>query len=374
MKKFLFCGFAALSLVIAGCNKADDPDVEPIEPPLASEESLVIVNAGGYSYSNASITLWNMDGIVRNEAFFKANDFKLGDVAQSATVYDGKTWIVVNGSNVIFAVDSNSLKETGRIDNRISSPRYIHFVSEQKAYVTQMYSSQIAIVDPRLYTVMGYIDIPQSDFGLGDGSTEEMVQIGDYVYVNLWSYGKKIVKIDTKTDKVVGDVTVGVQPNSLVVDRNFDIWTICDGGGWEGHPEYEAPTLFCIDGKDMSIKKKFTFSLGDNVSKLSVSSDGLTLYWINNHYNEIRDNTGGVYKMKLRDSALPSTPYIGSNGRNFYSLTVSPLNEDIFVADPLDYTQAGVIYRYSSEGDLIGRFDAGIIPTSYAWYVKSDTM
>ncbi len=370
MKKFLLLGL--VGLVLSSCNSKNDEPKEPgNEIPSVSGETLYVVNAGGFNYSNASITKCNQDGIATNEVFYKANGFKLGDVAQSATVYGDKIWIVVNNSNVIFAVDKDTFKEVGRVDKNLLSPRYIHFVSEEKAYVSQMYSSKIAIVDPRLYTVKGYIDVPAGTNGVSVGSTEEMVQVGDYVFVNLWSYDNRILKIDTNTDTVVDDLTVGIQPNSLVVDKNFDLWTLCDGGGWEENPAgYEAPTLLCIDVKDMKVKSKHSFALGDAMSKLSIDGSKSTLYWINNKFNSIGDNVGGVYRMSVNSSSVPSNSFVPSNGKYYYSMTVSPLDGELFVADPLDYAQPGIIYRYSTDGDLIGHFEAGIIPTAYAWVLK----
>lgn len=370
MKKCVLLGL--VGLVFSSCNsKSDEPNKPDIDIPSISSETLYVVNAGRFNYSNASITKCNQDGIATNEVFYKANGFKLGDVAQSATVYNDKVWIVVNNSNVIFAVDKNTFKEVGRIDKNLLSPRYIHFVSEDKAYVSQMYSSKIAIVDPRLYTVKGYIDVPEGANGISVGSTEEMVQVGDYVFVNLWSYDNRILKIDTKTDTVVDDLTVGIQPNSLVVDKNFDLWTLCDGGGWEENPAgYESPRLLCIDVKDMKVKSTYSFALGNSMSKLSIDGSGSILYWINNKFNGIGDNVGGVYKMSINSNSVPSNAFVASNGKYFYSMTISPLDGDLFVADALDYDQPGVVYHYSSEGDLIGHFEAGVIPTAYAWVLK----
>ena len=100
---------------------------------------------------------------------------KLGDVAQSMTIHGDKGWIVVNNSHVIFAIDTKTFKETGRIEN-LTSPRYIHFVSDTKAYVTQLWDNRIFIVDPRRYEIIGYINVPDMD--MQTGSTEYMVQVG----------------------------------------------------------------------------------------------------------------------------------------------------------------------------------------------------
>ena len=368
------CLYIALSIIgLWGCSKDEPVDNEPGFG--VKEESLIVVNSGNFNMSNASLTVWNPETGSHNNAFVSANDFKLGDVAQSATVNGDLLWIVVNNSNVVFAVDKTTLKEKGRIDTGLVSPRYIHFVSDDKAYVTQMYSDKIAIVNPKTYSVTGYIDVSSSQ--LKGGSSEEMVQVGDYVYVNLWSYGQSIAKIDTKTDKEVGEYMVGLQPYSLVKDSHDNLWTICDGGGWADNPVgYEAPTLVELDlnpvvpGSTWDKKRVFELPLGASVSKLCTNGIGTRIYFIVNEYNGEGKNVGGVYMLDLTEQYPSFKIVVPARDRYLYSMTVSPITEQIFVADALDYQQQGAIYRYTSEGNLIGVFDAGIIPTSYAWINK----
>ena len=375
MKKFDCLYIALATMCFWGCSKDDPVEQDPSLSII--EETLVVVNSGNFNMSNASLTLWNAETGSRNNAFASANGFKLGDVAQSATVHDDLLWIVVNNSNIIFAVDKATLKERGRIDSGIVSPRYIHFVSDEKAYVTQMYSDQIAIINPKTYSVTGYI---QSSGGpASDGSTEEMVQVGDYVYVNLWSYGDRIGRIDVNTDKITNMYIVGLQPYSLVKDRDDNLWTLCDGGGWSDNPiGYEAPTLVELDlhpgtvGSTWDKRRVFELPLGASVSKLCTNGIGTRLYFIVNDYDADGKNNGGVYMLDLTEQYPAFRIVVPAADRYLYSLTVSPITEEIFVADAIDYQQAGCVYRYSSDGALIGVFDAGVIPTSYAW-IKSVT-
>ena len=126
----------------------------------ASSEGLFICNEGNFQYGNATLSYYDPHSkTVQNEIFYRANAMKLGDVAQSMVIRDSIGWVVVNNSHVIFAIDIHTFKEVGRITN-LTSPRYIHFLSDEKAYVTQIWDNRIFIVNPKRYEITGYIDIP----------------------------------------------------------------------------------------------------------------------------------------------------------------------------------------------------------------------
>ena len=215
---FLFC-----LPVFGSCMKWDYGEMEDFS---VSASGLFITNEGNFQYSNATLSYYDPATCeVENEVFYRANGFKLGDVAQSMVIRDGIGWIVVNNSHVIFAIDINTFKEVGRITG-FTSPRYIHFLSDEKAYVTQIWDYRIFIINPKPYELSGYIEptpppythiqpeetanetqicdyrtfIPNPktyeitgyiecpDMDMESGSTEQMVQYGKYVYVNCWSY------------------------------------------------------------------------------------------------------------------------------------------------------------------------------------------
>ncbi len=268
---------AIVSLSLASCMKWDYGDA--VEEFNASGAGLFITNEGNFQYGNATLSYYDpATKTVQNEIFFRANGMKLGDVAQSMCIHDGKGWVVVNNSHVIFAIDLNTFKEVGRIEN-LTSPRYIHFLSDEKAYVTQLWDNRIFIINPKKYEITGYIQVP--DMTMESGSTEQMVQYGKYVYCNCWSYQNRIIKIDTETDQVVDELKVGIQPTSLVMDCNNKMWTVTDGG-YEGSPYgYEAPSLYRIDAETFTVEKQFKFKLGDWPSEVQLNGERDKLYWIN---------------------------------------------------------------------------------------------
>ncbi len=316
---------------------------------------LFIVNEGNFQYGNATLSYYDPATCkVENEVFYRANAMKLGDVAQSMVIRDGIGWVVVNNSHVIFAIDINTFKEVGRITN-FTSPRYIHFISDEKAYVTQIWDNRIFIVNPKLYQITGYIECP--GMTMETGSTEQMVQYGKYVYTNCWSYQNRILKIDTETDKVVDELEVGIQPTSLVLDRNGKMWTITDGG-YAGSPYgHEAPSLYCIDAETFTIEKSFRFEFGDAPSEIQMNGTKDMLYWINDD----------IWAMPIDADRVPVRPFIEYTGTIYYGLTVDPRTGEVYIADAIDYQQPGKVYRYTRDGELIDEFYVGIIPGAFCW-------
>lgn len=356
MKKFLV---KSVLLAAAACFCACSSDDEPSPPPTSNPtaEGLFIINQGNFQYGNSTLTYYTPDDDkAQQEVFYRANGFRLGDLGQSMTIDTrGTGWVVVNNSNVIFAIDTDSFKEKGRIDAGITSPRYIHFVSESKAYVTQLNDNRIAIVDPAKYKVTGYIDIP--DMEASTGSTEMMVQVGKYVYVNCWSYNNRIVRINSDNDRVEGFVTTGKQPKAMTLDADSNIWAVTDGGYYGSPYGYENPTLVKVNTKTFSVELTLPMELGANVSSITTNGDGTRLYWICND----------VYSMPITSTSLPSKPLISADGNWLNGMTVDPERGDVYVANALDYVQRGQLMRYSADGQFITKVPTGVIPGNFCW-------
>lgn len=354
-KLFFFSVVLFHAALFSGCMEWDNSDWMEDFDYSGTDDGLFIINEGNFQYGNATLSYYDPQAnAIQNEVFFRANGEKLGDTAQSMTVYDGKGWVVVNNSHVIFAIDLNTFREIGHISN-LTSPRYIHFINSQKAYVTQLWDNRIFIVNPSTYEITGYIHVP--DMTMESGSTEQMVQYGKYVFCNCWSYQNRIIKIDTETDNVVDELIVGIQPTSLVLDRNNKIWTITDGG-YEGSPYgHEAPSLYRIDAETFTIERQYKFKFGDRPSEVQINGTGDRIYWINDD----------IWSMDVTSDRLPIRPFLNAQGTIYYGLTVNPLNGDVYIADAIDYQQQGIIYRYNSEGEPIDQFYVGVIPGAFCW-------
>ena len=343
-----------LTVALSGCMEWDYLYTEEFNEPGAG---LFCLNEGNFQYGNATLSYYNpATGKVENEIFARANGMKLGDVCQSMIIRKGIGWVVVNNSHVVFAINPSTFKEVGRITG-LTSPRYMHFISDEKAYITQIWDNRIFIVNPKRYKITGYIKVP--GMTMESGSTEQMVQVGDYLYVNCWSYQNRILKIDTRTDTIVAELEVGIQPTSLALDCNGKLWTVTDGG-YEGSPYgHEAPSLYRIninDGK-FEIEKQFKFKFGDWPSEVQINGTGDKIYWLNDD----------VWEMDVTADYLPAEPFLPYKDTLYYGLTIDPDSGDVYVADAIDYVQQGMIYRYSKDRELLDSFYVGIIPGAFCW-------
>ncbi len=329
-------------------------------------EGVFITNEGNFTYGGASLSYYQPDTKhLENEVFQRANAMRLGDVAQSMVVRNGIGWIVVNNSHVVFAIDIETFREVGRITD-LQSPRYMVFSSNEKAYISQIDSDRIIIVNPKSFEIAGEIVCPMTT-PYRIGSTEQMVIVGDYLYVACWSYQKRILKIDTRTDEVVDYKDIGVQPKSIIADKTGKLWVVSDGG-FEGNViGYESAKLYCINPDNLEVEKQFELGLntmGDatrSASRLKINEKGDTLYWID----------GGVWRMRIDAEELPTEPFIkpivGVGRCLYYSLGVAPDTEEVYVGDAIDYQQRSIVYRYSAEGELLDTFSAGVIAGDFCW-------
>lgn len=335
--------------MFASCTKKP---VQP-NPPTFQKPGVFVVNEGNFTTGNASLT-WYHPGSdsIFNDAFYAVNKVPLGDVANYMTVHDNKGYIVVNNSGVVYVIDINTGAFLGKISG-LSSPREILIIDNNKAWVSDLFSKFISVVDLNTYKVVNTIN-------LHGRTSESLVRIGERVFVNNWSKlnqtpdNNMIMVLDVGAEKVVDSIAVTREPNSMVVDADNKLWVLCSGG----YNNVETPALYRIDPANDTIVEKLEFGQKNmNPFTLNINGAGTRLWFLNK----------GVFKMDVNSHQIPSHPFIPQGTHNFYSLGVRPDIESVYVSDALDYVRNGTVYFYDPSGNLSGEFEAGIIPGSFCF-------
>ncbi len=324
---------------------------EPVETKyfdLDTDRGVFIACEGNFMYGNGSLSFYHTGTKkVTNHLFYARNNAPLGDVVQSLARINQDIFIVVNNSGKVVIADAETMEYKGSITDLVS-PRNIHFISERKAYLSDLYANHLTIFDPKTFEKTGEID-------LEDHTSEQMVQIGKYVYISDWSYGRHILVVDTETDEMTDEIEVPLQPKNLTVDRNGKIWILSDGG-YENSPSgNDVPAISRIDPETRTIEQIYRFKADEIPAGLEINGTGDTLYFLN------RD----VYKMAVESRRLPDSAFIKSNQKVFYHLAVDSHTNDIYIADAIDYTQDAAVYRYSQAGIVIDTFKTGINPSDF---------
>lgn len=345
-----------LLIIVPGCMEEDIFPVSTVD--LYGSRGVFIINEGNYLYGNSSLSYYDIEsGEVINDIYSLVNRVPLGDVAYSMQIYHNKAYIVVNNSGSIHVVDANTMQHMATIEN-LPSPRHILFLSDDKAFVSDLYGRAISVVNPQTYKVIGSIPTGDASLPYNRHSSEYLIQVGRKVFTNSWSFDNQVLVIDIDEQNVVDKIEVGVQPLAMAKDMNNNLWVINDGG-YAGNPAgHEIPSLMRINTQTHQVELRLNFqSINDNVSQIATSPAGDSLYFICNH----------LYAIHVNDTKLPAEPLVHRTGRNFRALAVDHLTGDVFISDAVDFMSEGVVYRYRSNGTAIDTIGVGIIPGNFCF-------
>ncbi len=355
MKKTNLFLLAVLAAMLFACKPT-----QPFHPEaLNLGTGVFVLNEGNFRFSNASLSFYDLDAdTVGNYLFYKVNDIPLGDVAQSMSLINGSLYIVVNSSNLMYKVNARTMVCDTTKPFKLGdfySPREMHVVAPDKAYVSDLIGLVLWIINPQDMTRIGSIEMGKT--------TEKMLQVGNELYVSNWSYYyvdhnshdsyNTVQVVDMNNDIKVAEIEVGKEPNTMAVDKNGHVWVLCEGRAWDD--DYgENPTLWEIDPQLKTAKCRYEFDGTATVMKANPAGDKLYMIFD----NEVR-------RFDIATMALSETFRIAAEaGSLFYNMAVDPRRGDIYVTDAKNYLMNGTVYRYSGDGVLLSSFEAGVIPSA----------
>ena len=358
----------AAVVLLAACSNSD-PGTEE-EAFNTSERGVFVLCEGNFNAGNATLSYYDpKTREVQNAVFQRANDRRLGDTGQSISLRGNTAYIAVENSGIIWAIDASTFRVRGQMTTgqteHMTNPRYIHFLSDHKAYVTDLYAPYVTVFNPQSMTYIASISTEQPE-AFGYSSTEQMVQYGHEVFTNCWSYSNKLLILDSERDVLADSITLSSwQPKSMALDARGKLWVVTDGGYATDEDSFgdNIPHLYRIDAASHLIELDQTLDTDESSVQLATNPEGTVLYLINND----------VYRMGIEDTHLPVRPFISAerNERGLrhklYGIGVDPQTGEIYVADAVDFSQSGVVRRYTAEGILIDQFRVGINPNGFAF-------
>jgi hypothetical protein len=348
----------ASATLILGCKKEEPNPVSTTTPKGAYDNGVFITCEGAFGSGTGTVSFFNRsNSTVSNDLHQSVNALPLGNIVQSMQVHNSKGYVVVNNANKIEIVNASTFVSGGKISG-LSSPRYFAGINASKAYVSQ-WGSGASDVGVRV------VDLNSNSAGAliptGAGP-EKMILVGNFMYVtNSGGFGNDstITIINTSSDTFVKNLTVGPNPNSIVLDKNGKIWVLCGGIVDFAVPANGTPgKLVRINPSTNTVEASFAFTSGSE-HPLNLCTNKLKdkLFFLGNLYS-----LGNVYSFAIGASTLPTTPILN---RNYYGLGIDPTNDQIFTS--VTNFSNGMVLRYNSNAMLLDSFQVGVIPGNFCF-------
>jgi hypothetical protein len=346
---------AAIAILLATFTLTSCKKIDPIETPeVKIDKGAIILNEGNFGSGNASVSYYNPAvDTVANDIFYSVNNRNLGDVLQSAGIYNSKIYMVLNVSNKIEVANATNFEEVTTIEG-FSNPRNITFFNN-KAYLTQWglgTEGQVKVIDLSNNSIIKTINV-------GSGPEKILSSNGNLFVANSGGYGldSTISVIDASSDSAIPRIEVGYNPIDMEIDANGKLWVLCYGYfDWFTNTDIYPSKLVKVNLSTMEIENEFIISQTEHASRLEISADKKTLYYGGGY------DFAGIYSMNINASSLSTSALVDAT-KYFYGFNVNPITDEIYTLEA-SFTSAGIMNRYSKTGNLIKKYDVGIGPNS----------
>lgn len=388
--KRIFQNFGKVVLAIAlvaaaGCRKEDtlrflpgengEPsDYEVVDAAVnasAKPSGIYLVNQGNQGSNKARLDFLNFhNGFYIRDVFTEYNPEVvkgLGDTGNDVQVYKGKVFVVVNGSHKVEIMDAYSMKRLAQVD--VPNCRFIAFDGNH-AYVTSYVAKDkealktqkgaLYCIDLDTYKVTGQVTVgyQPEQLVIRDGKAY-VANSGGYVAGN----DNTVSVVDLKSMKVEYNIEVAVNLELMLVDAEGTIWVSSRGNYVD-----VSSTLNYL------VKKGDKYELGGsvNVPVSSMAMAGDKIYVIGLTYIPPTwkpTTTYNIVNVKTRELESGSfiTDGTESDIATAFTVTVNPGNGDIYVTDAKDYVSSGTLHCYTGSGKHKWSVRTGDIPARIAF-------
>lgn len=337
-------------------------------------EGFYLLNEGNMGMNRASIDIFNYrTGNYTTDIYSERNPTvvkELGDVGNDIKIYGNKVYAVINCSNKVEVIEKWTAKRIKKID--IPNCRYVAFYKD-KAYISS-YAGPVAI-DPN--AEIGFVaEIDTTSLEIKRKVTvgyqpEQMVIRNGKLYVansggyRVPNYDRTVSVIDLETFTEIKKIDVGINLYGMQIDSRGDIYVSSRGD------YYHTPSnLFVIDSE--TNEKKLQLDLP--VSGMCMVGDLLYFYSVSWSYlTNSNKVTYGILDTKTKKVISDKIITDGTDKKIMipYGIQVNPETKEIYITDAQNYVVTGYIYCFTPEGKLKWKTTAGNIPAHIAFITKN---
>ncbi len=348
MRRIIFQFLLPCAVIFSACKK-DDPVVTPVAPAITG--GTYVLSEGGFGANNAKLAFRaDSSGSVTGDFFLQQNPTitaGLGDLGNDAIVYGGKLYIVMNGSNNVTVLNARS----GTYVNSISfiagpvnkSPRYA-LGHNGRVYVTA-FDGTVSVIDTSSLSIINTIQVGPNPEGLA--------AVGNYLYVansgGLNAVPDSTVSVvNLTTNLEVQRITVCVNPQVVAVNSAGKVY-VSGFGNFSTIPA----AISVINSNNNTLEA----TLGSEFAYDHIRINNDTAYLYNNY-----GGAGTCKVMNTINNTVIRNEFItdGTAIAVPYGLNINSDNGDVYIADAGNFTSAGTVTCFGSNGQK--KFSFSVAP------------
>ena len=376
-RSLLLCMIASAVLLLTSCRSDEitypsEYEVLPMESrelsSFASNEpiGMYLLNEGNMGSNKATIDYLDFcNGCYIRNIYGERNPNvikELGDVGNDIQIYGNRLYAVINCSHKVEVMDAHTCRRIGQVD--IPNCRYICFHAG-KAYISS-YVGPVSI-DPNAQ-LGAVFEVDTATLEITRKVTvgyqpEELVVYNEHIYVvnsggyRAPDYDSTMSVISLKDFRQVQKIPVCLNPHRLRKDQYNQLWITSRGDYKDVQPQ-----LICFSPATNS---QLSIANAPAASEMVIVGD--SMYYYGSHWNEQTMSntiTYGVLNIQYPISNIRPLITDGTekNIKIPYGIQVNPYNGDIYVTDAKNYVSSGQLHCYSREGKRKWSVRTGDIP------------
>ena len=362
----------------------------------AASEKIILLNEGIWQADNGKITYLEDDHIVSNQWFRDINKSKLGDTPNDIIkVNENLIAIAVNWSNIVQFIypDGRAVAATEDIPNNrklatdgdnIYVSSYGHECGIDGRY-EEFTKGFVAKIDASTFKVTDACEVGYEPEGIAyyDGYLF-VANTGGYAFQEDHEYETTISVIDAERMAVIRTVDVkqinlyGKMSQSgqyLCINSPGDYYEVpaatiildCEAvvnGQPDSHCFVSLPyaaTYNCVtrNGQFYAVGSRYSYITGEYAfNYITIAPEEVMA---SNGERGITEEFPGTLLEDMKNMSMP------------YGIYVNPYTGYIYATDAASFAEGGILYQWSPEGKLLGKYDTYINPSHFL-ALKPDNM
>lgn len=351
----------------------------PMLDSLSSFSGLYLLNEGNMGSNKCTLDFVDFEqGQYARNLYAERNPNvvkELGDVGNDIEIYGSKMYAVINCSHKVEVLDARTCKRLGQVD--IPNCRYVAFDGGY-AYVSS-YVGPVGIDPNAQLGAVFQVDTATleitAEVTVGYQPDELVVQDGLIYVANSGGYRKPnydytVSVVDIATMTQIRKIPVGINLHRIRADRYGKLW-VSSRGDYKSVPS----RLFVLEKDQRTGRMEVSDTLDIPCSEMEICGDSLYLYSV--AWNDASQENSVTYGIvDVRTGEVVSDSFIKDGTEADieipYGLKVNPENGDIYVTDAKNYVSSGNLLCYGRDGKLKWKVRTGDIPAHMAFLKKTN--